>query len=142
MEGNPFPQLLGMMKEAAKGVMRPSFRMGVVQSPSPLSVRIAGLTYQGAELLVNDLLTAEIQVGEQQWSRPLEAGDPVVCLPLDGDDMRYLGAGKGGGNMSRTLFPAIQPAAGYGKRPCLCAGKLPGILRRTFLFSRTGSLWR
>lgn len=90
MEGNPFPQLLGMMKEAAKGVMRPSFRMGVVQSPSPLSVRIAGLTYQGAELLVNDLLTAEIQVGEQQWSRPLEAGDQVVCLPLDGDDMRYL----------------------------------------------------
>lgn len=90
MEGNPFPQLLGMMKEAAKGVMRPGFRMGVVQSPSPLSVQIAGLTYQGAELLVNDLLTAEIQVGEQQWSRPLEAGDPVVCLPLDGDDMRYL----------------------------------------------------
>ena len=90
MEGNPFPQLLGMMKEAAKGVMRPSFRMGVVQSPSPLSV-----TYQGAELLVNDLLTAEIQVGEQQWSRPLEAGDPVVCLPLDGDDMRYLVLAKG-----------------------------------------------
>ena len=90
MEGNPFPQLWGMMKEAAKGVMRPGFRMGVVQSLSPLSVRIAGLTYQGAELLVNDLLTAEIQVGDQRWSRPLEAGDPVVCLPLDGDDMRYL----------------------------------------------------
>ena len=83
MEGNPFPQLLGMMKEAAKGVMRPSFRMGVVQSPSPLSVRIAGLTYQGAELLVNDLLTAEIQVGDQRVEPPA-GGRGSGGLPASG----------------------------------------------------------
>ncbi len=42
MEGNPFPQLLGMMKEAAKGVMRPSFRMGVVQSRNRMNEKEAG----------------------------------------------------------------------------------------------------
>ena len=90
MEGNPFPQLLGMMKEAAKGVTRPSFRMGVVQSPSPLSVRIAGLTYQGAELLAVDLLDSR-NPGGGPAVEPPAGGRGSGGLPAsDGDDMRYL----------------------------------------------------
>lgn len=89
MEGNPFSQFLEMVKDMAKEQIRPGFRMGIVKAVSPLTVEIAGLEYRGEELLVNDLLTAEIQLEEHTWKRPLQIGDQVICLPLDGDDARY-----------------------------------------------------
>ena len=89
MEGNPFAQFIEMLKGVAQEQIRPSFHLGVVKSASPLAVEIAGLEYRGDELMVNDLLTAEIQVDEHIWKRPLLAGDQVICLPLDRDDARY-----------------------------------------------------
>lgn len=89
MEGNPFSQFLEMMKDTAKEQIRPGFRLGIVKSISPLAVEIAGLEYRGEELMINDLLTAEIQLQEHTWKRPLQTGDSVICLPLDGDDARY-----------------------------------------------------
>lgn len=89
MEGNPFAQLIEMLKGMSQEQIRPGFRLGVVKSASPLEVEIAGLEYRTDELMVNDLLTAEIQLGEYVWKRPLQTGDQVICLPLDDDDTRY-----------------------------------------------------
>jgi len=89
MEGNPFAQFINTMKGVAQEQIRPTFRLGVVKSATPLTVEIAGLQYHGDELMINDLLMAEIQLGEHIWKRPLQAGDQVICLPLDGDDSRY-----------------------------------------------------
>lgn len=94
MEGNPFSQFLEMVKDTAKEQIRPGFRLGIVKSISPLAVEIAGLEYRGDELMINDLLTAEIKITEHPelihiWKRPLQTGDCVICLPLDGDDARY-----------------------------------------------------
>lgn len=89
MEGNPFAQFIEMLKGVAQEQIRPGFRLGVVKSASPLTVEIAGLEYRGDELMANDLLTAEIQLDEHIWKRPLQAGDQVICLPLDRDDARY-----------------------------------------------------
>ncbi len=89
MEGNPFAQFIDTMKGVSQEQIRPGFRLGVVKSASPLAVEIAGLEYRTDELMVNDLLTAEIQLGEYVWKRPLQTGDQVICLPLDDDDTRY-----------------------------------------------------
>ena len=89
MEGNPFAQLIETLKGISQEQIRPGFRLGVVKAVSPLAVEIAGLEYRADELMVNDLLTAEIQLGEYVWKRHLQTGDQVICLPLDGDDARY-----------------------------------------------------
>lgn len=89
MEGNPFAQFIDTMKGVAQEQIHPAFRLGVVKSAAPLTVEIAGLEYRGDELMVNDLLTAEIQLGEHIWKRHLQAGDQVTCLPLDDEDARY-----------------------------------------------------
>lgn len=99
MEGNPFAQFIDTMKGVAQGQIHPAFRLGVVKSAAPLTVEIAGLEYCGEELMVNDLLIAEIKMQEHPieeqrpivhiWKRHLQAGDQVVCLPLDSDDARY-----------------------------------------------------
>ena len=89
MEGTPFAQFLPTLKGVAQEQIRPGFRLGIVKSISPLTVEIAGLQYHGDELMINDLLIAEIQLGEHIWKRHLQAGDQVICLPLDGDDSRY-----------------------------------------------------
>lgn len=99
MEGNPFAQFIEMLKGVAQEQIRPGFRLGVVKSDSPLTVEIAGLEYRGDELMINDLLTAEIKMQEHPleeqrpiihtWKRHLQTGDQVICLPLDRDDARY-----------------------------------------------------
>lgn len=81
MEGNPFAQLLKTFQGMASEQIRPGFRWGVVKTVSPLTVDIAGLEYRADELLINALLAT----GEH----PLQTGDQVICLPLDGDDSRY-----------------------------------------------------
>ena len=82
MDGNPYADLLNIVQKETKGAP-PAFYFGTVLSAVPLKIRIANLDYEGEELIVNDLLTASIPVGDATWKRPLSAGDRVICLPED-----------------------------------------------------------
>lgn len=59
MEDNPYAVFVQSMRQEAKRVNGPGFRLGQVVSPAPLRVRCGSIVLSGEDLLVNAMLKPE-----------------------------------------------------------------------------------
>lgn len=77
MEGNPYVELVNILKENAQESYPVAYRFGIVKSIDPLKVETSG-TDQGSA----DLLRSNTVVG-------LNVGDSVLLLPIE-DQQKFI----------------------------------------------------
>jgi len=95
-QDNPYGNIVEAIQSMIDGSLRPSFLVGKVASPYPLSVNVAGLLLERDDMEFNTVLLArngEVHTGCDYGDEDFESGERLLVLASD-DGQTYIAVCK------------------------------------------------